>query len=101
MPLYEYRCPHCSTPECPTFELMLPMGSAPSTVTCPVCAGEAPRRMSAPNLSQTGSAAFRLVDSTKRSAHEPIVVQSQLPGVRTGTTQRVTAHPLHQKLPRP
>ena len=101
MPLYEYRCPHCSTTECPTFELLLPMGSAPAAAICPACGGEARRRMSAPNLSQAGSAAFRLLDSTTRSAHEPSVVHSQLPGVRTGRTQRVTVNPLHQKLPRP
>lgn len=96
MPLYEYRCPDCSV-----FELMLPMGSAPQVAPCPTCQGDAGRRMSAPNLSQTGSSAFQLIDSANRSAHEPTVVESRIPGARTGKTQRFTSNPLHQKLPRP
>jgi len=101
LPLYEYRCPHCSTPEHPTFELMMPMGSAPVAVRCPDCEGDAPRRMSAPNLSQTSSAAFHLLDSTNQSAHEPAVIETRIPGMRTGKIQQFTANPLHQKLPRP
>ncbi|MFO7690121.1 MAG: zinc ribbon domain-containing protein [Cryobacterium sp.] len=96
MPLYEYTCPDCSP-----FELLLPMGSAPAVTACPACAGDARRRMSAPNLSRAGSATFQLIDSANRSAHEPTVVESRLPGVRTGQSQRFTTNPLHQKLPRP
>jgi hypothetical protein len=57
--------------------------------------------MSAPNLSQTSSAAFHLLDSTNQSAHEPAVIETRIPGVRTGKIQQFTANPLHQKLPRP
>lgn len=95
VPIYEFTCELCSV-----FELSYAMGSVPDDVTCPTCHGFARRRISAPNLSSTGSAAFRLVDSTKRSAHEPQVVSTPSPGTRTGATQRFTSNPLHRKLPR-
>lgn len=57
--------------------------------------------MSAPRLSTAGSAAFQLIDATKRSAHEPAVVNSPNPGQRSGPAQKYTSNPLHKKLPRP
>jgi hypothetical protein len=57
--------------------------------------------MSAPRISTAGSAAYRLIDSTKRSAHEPAVVNSPGPGQRSGPGQKYTSNPLHKKLPRP
>ena len=96
MPTYEYRCPDCAD-----FDLVFEMRSVPDSVTCPACAGTARRRMSAPRISAAGSAAYRLIDSTKRSAHEPMVVNSPGPGQRSGPTQRYTSNPLHRKLPRP
>jgi hypothetical protein len=55
--------------------------------------------MSAPHLSRAGSAEFRLIDDSKRSAHEPPVVTA-LPG-KGRTRPAYTSNPLHQKLPRP
>ncbi|WP_083292339.1 zinc ribbon domain-containing protein [Arthrobacter sp. SW1] len=94
--LYEYRCPTCSD-----FEATFPMGAAPDTLTCPRCRSNARRRISAPRLSRTGTAAFRLIDSTKRSAYEPDVVTSRNPGSGRGKPRTSSANPLHQKLPRP
>jgi len=77
------------------------MGSAPDTVDCPTCRAPARRLMSAPHLSAAGSAAFGLIDSSARSASEPEVVESALPGRRSGSGAQFTANPLHLKLPRP
>jgi putative FmdB family regulatory protein len=94
MPTYEYRCP-----ECAVFDLICGMGEAPDSTPCPSCGTTARRKMSAPHLSRAGSTEFRLIDDSKRSAHEPQVVTG-LSG--TGKKrQAYTANPLHQKLPRP
>ncbi|MFJ9315849.1 FmdB family zinc ribbon protein [Pimelobacter simplex] len=97
MPLYAFRCP-----EGTEFDRTYPMSEVPGSVECPACGASARRRMSAPRLSVAGSAAYRLIDSTAATAHEPQVVTS-LPGAgpRGGAGARVTRNPLHQKLPRP
>jgi hypothetical protein len=55
--------------------------------------------MPAPRLSIAGGAAFKLMDSTRRSAHEPGVV-SALPSGKAFPGTGYTTNPLHQKLPR-
>lgn len=98
MPLYAFRCPAGTE-----FDRTYPMSEVPASVDCPECGAAARRRMSAPRLSVAGSAAYRLLDSTAASAHEPQVVTS-LPGTgRPGAPggARITRNPLHQKLPRP
>lgn len=95
MAIYEYRCSDGSP-----FEATHPIGTAPETMPCPSC-GEPSRRMiSAPHLSKVGTSAFQLVDSTMRSASEPEVVNSQLPGTPR-RAQPYSSNPLHRKLPRP
>lgn len=94
MPLYDFRCP-----EGTDFESAFAMAEVPDSVPCPECRMPARRQMSSPRLSIGNSAAFKLIDSTKRSAHEPELVSG-----RTGAskrTPRYTNNPLHQKLPRP
>lgn len=75
------------------------MFEVPDVATCPHCGQQARRRMTAPRLSQAGSSAYRLMDSTAASAHNPAVV-SQLPGSPGARKQQYTHNPLHQKLPR-
>ena len=96
MPIYEFGCGVCAR-----FEQTHPMGSAPETVDCPTCRAPARRLISAPHVSAAGSAAFGLIDRAARSAVEPEVVDSALPGRRRGAGARFTANPLHRKLPRP
>lgn len=96
MPIYEFRCEICAR-----FEQSHPMGLVPDLVDCPTCRAPARRMMSAPHLSAAGSAAFRLVEKTARSASEPEVVESTRPERRSGTGASVTTNPLHRKLPRP
>lgn len=96
MPLYEFRCP-----EGTEFEASFSMLSAPQLLDCPECGQQARRRISAPKLSIAGSAHFKLMDSTKRSAHEPEVVSNRLPSTGAASSGGYTQNPLHHKLPRP
>ncbi|MGV9798096.1 zinc ribbon domain-containing protein [Mycobacterium sp. NPDC003449] len=73
------------------------MDARPDTIECPICLGVARRRIGAPNLGRTG-AAMTLQDATRASADRPAVVTG--PPASPGR-RRVTANPLHQKLPRP
>jgi putative FmdB family regulatory protein len=94
--LYEFACPGCGT-----IEADFPMGSAPESTDCPECGGRAARVFSAPYVSISGRAAFKLIDSTQRSAHEPQVVDGALPQTTRKHAPKMTSHPLHRKLPRP
>ncbi len=96
MPLYEFRCPQGEQ-----FEASFPMSEAPEVLDCPDCGQSSRRRISAAKLSIAGSAEFKLIDSTKRSAHEPEVVSSRLASKSQSPPTRYTHNPLHQKLPRP
>lgn len=96
MPIYEYRCPECSI-----FEVISPMGAASDQRSCPTCGQTARRKISVPNLSKTGTAAFQLIDSAARSASEPQVVTGALPATSRRKSQPYTTNPLHRKLPRP
>ena len=96
MALYEFACPGCSP-----VEAFFPMGAAPESIECPECGGRAERRISAPRLSIANTAAFKLIDSTRKSAHEPQVVSGSLPPSGRKRATPVTNNPLHRKLPRP
>ena len=100
MPLYAYRCPVCSD-----FEILRAMGDAPDSLPCPGCAQPSARRFTAPHLSRASSSAYRLIESTRRSAAEPAVVRSPGAGgpgngARTAGGN-ISTNPLHRKLPRP
>lgn len=94
MPLYEFRCPDGDR-----FEAPFPMSEAPSHTDC-ACGKQARRLIGSPRLSRAGTSAYRLIESTERSAHEPEVVTS-IPGRGRKSPVRYTSNPLHQKLPRP
>ncbi len=96
MPLYEFRCPTGDQ-----FEASFSMSQVPQLLDCPDCGQQARRRIGTPRLSIAGSAEFKLIDSTKRSAHEPNVVSNNLPSTGRSSPARYTGNPLHQKLPRP
>ena len=95
MPLYSYRCPDCAD-----FDVQRPMGQAPDSLICPGCGKVSARRFTAPNLSRASSSAYRLIESTHRSATEPAVVRSPGAGAGSGPAN-ITTNPLHRKLPRP
>lgn len=97
MPLYEFRCPQGTV-----VEASYSMAAVPDTVDCPECGTPAARRITSVRLSRAGSSAYRLIESTQRSASEPEVV-SALPAAGRPAREgpRYTHNPLHQKLPRP
>lgn len=95
MPNYDFRCA-----EGCLFEASYSMTQVPQHVACPACGQDARRLMSAPYLAATNSAAFRVIDSVARSAHEPPVVSS-LPARVPGGTRLASQNPLHRKLPQP
>lgn len=94
MPLYDFRCP-----EGTVFESEYSMLAVPDSMACPDCQQVARRQMSSPRLSIANSSEYKLIDSTKRSAHEPQVVTGRTGASKKAT--RYTSNPLHQKLPRP
>ncbi|MBD7995825.1 zinc ribbon domain-containing protein [Arthrobacter sp. Sa2CUA1] len=96
MPLYAYRCP-----EGRDFEIQAPMGQIREAVPCPDCGQPAARKFTAPHLSRSSSSAYKLIESSARSASEPAVVTS--PGAASGAPRGggITHNPLHRKLPRP
>lgn len=94
MPTYEFRCPAGDSADA-----HFSMAAVPRAIDCPTCGQPAVRRPSSPHMSRSSSSAYRLVESTERSAHEPAVV-SALPG--SGRPAPAYTHnPLHHKLPRP
>lgn len=95
MPRYSFRC----TEGC-AFDASYPMADVPAATDCPSCGGTAVRRVTAPFLSNSASAAYRLIDRTARSAHEPEVVK-RLPAGGGAPSPRITRNPLHRNLPRP
>lgn len=95
MATYQYRCSDGSL-----FEESHPIGEAPDAPPCPSCGEPSRRVISAPHLSKAGSPAFRLIDSTNRSAAEPEIVNSRIPG-SPRRVQPYSSNPLHRKLPRP
>lgn len=97
MVLYEYRCAQHGV-----FELMLPMGAAVSSATCPECGGSAQRALSAPTVARASrSAWFGAIEHAEKSRHEPDVV-STVPSA--GARRRIHQAPMTpalRRLPRP
>ncbi|UOQ60426.1 zinc ribbon domain-containing protein [Leucobacter rhizosphaerae] len=94
MPSYSFQC----SAGC-RYDALYSMSEVPTETVCRECGGSARRAITAPHLSAAGSSAFRLLDHTARSAHEPAVVD-RLPSQGARRPQRVTTNPLHAKLPR-
>ena len=97
MTTYEYQCD-----EDGVFDVYLPLGTAPQSITCSVCGNEARRVFSVPTIkcgSRPGWVAA--IDHADKSRYEPEVVTS-LPS--TGARRRARVLPLTptlRRLPRP
>ena len=74
MAIYEYRCERDGA-----FDVMLPIGTAPASIACPVCASEAGRVFSSPMLSLVPRALSAALDHEEKTRHEPDVVTSLPP----------------------
>ena len=97
MAIYEYRCDQDGV-----FEVTRPLGTAPKSITCPVCRSEARRVFSKPMLSSSlPRALVAAIDHAEKSRDEPEVVTSLPP---TGARRRTPVLPLTptlRRLPRP
>ena len=96
MAIYEYRCERDGA-----FDVMRPIGTAPASVTCPECAGEAVRVFSNPMVSFAPRALVAALDHEEKTRYVPEVVTS-LPA--TGARKRTPMMPLTptmRRLPRP
>jgi putative FmdB family regulatory protein len=95
--IYEYRCDHHGV-----FDVTRPLGTAPESIMCSVCGGDATRVFSIPMI-RCGSrtALVAAIERAEKSREEPDVVTS-LP--TTGARRRTPVLPLTpalRRLPRP
>ena len=93
MAIYEYRCERHGA-----FDVMRPIGTAPASVECPECAGEAVRVFSNPMVSFAPRELVAALDHEVKTRYEPDIVSS-LPRGRPAPMARMT--PQLAKLPRP
>jgi putative FmdB family regulatory protein len=94
--IYEYRCERDGE-----FDVMLPIGTAPASIACPVCASEAGRVFSSPMISLAPRALVSALEHEEKTRYEPDVVTS-LP--RRPVHERTPVLPLTptlKRLPRP
>ncbi|MGH3116378.1 MAG: FmdB family zinc ribbon protein [Gaiellales bacterium] len=96
MTYYEYRCEHDGV-----FEITRPLGTAPVTITCPVCRLEARRVFTKPMLMSAPRELVAAIEHAEKTRDEPDIVTSLPP---TGARKRTPVLPLTptlRRLPRP
>jgi putative FmdB family regulatory protein len=96
MAIYEFRCDHDGP-----FEVIRPLGSAPESMACPVCAGEAGRVYSTPMISLAPRALVAALDHEEKTRHDPDIVTSLPPAGARKRTPVLPLTPTLRRLPRP
>jgi putative FmdB family regulatory protein len=96
MAIYEYRCGRDGA-----FDVSLPIGTAPATAACPVCADEAARVFSSPMMSFAPRALVAALDHEEKTRHEPDVVTSLPRAPAHRRTPVLPLTPTLRRLPRP
>ena len=96
MAIYEYRCERDGS-----FEVTLPIGTAPASIACPDCADEAERVFSSPMVSFAPRALVAALDHEETTRHEPDVVTSLPRRPVHERTPVVPLTPTLKRLPRP
>jgi putative FmdB family regulatory protein len=96
MATYEYRCDQDGA-----VEVTRALGTAPESIVCPVCSGEARRVFSPPMLTPTPPALRGALDHEEKTRHEPDVVTSLPPAPAHKRTPVVPLTPTLRRLPRP
>jgi hypothetical protein len=95
MATYGYRC-HIDGP----LDASLPIGRAPTTITCPECSGPATRIYTAPMLGLADRGRMTVIDHCEQTRDEPAVVSAP-----AGTPRRrapmAPPNPAFAHLPRP
>ena len=97
MALYEYQCEQDGV-----FEVTRPLGTAPQTMACPVCAADSLRILSAPMI-RCGARPgyFAAIDHAEQSRFEPEVVSSIPSRGARRPTRVLPLTPTLRGLPRP
>jgi putative FmdB family regulatory protein len=96
MAIYEYRCERDGM-----FDVTRPIGTAPASIACPVCANEAGRVFSSPMISRAPRALVAALDHEEKTRHEPDVVTSLPPAPAHKRTPVLPLTPSLRRLPRP
>jgi len=96
MAIYEYRCERDGA-----FDVTRPIGTAPASVECPECAGEAVRVFSNPMVSFAPRALVAALDHEQKTRYEPEVVTSLPAKGNRRPAPMATLTPQLAKLPRP
>jgi putative FmdB family regulatory protein len=96
MAIYEYRCEHHGA-----FDVGRPIGTAPTSIACPVCACEAGRVFTSPMVSFAPRELVAARDHEEKTRHEPDVVTSLPPAPAHQRTRVAPLTPTLRKLPRP
>ncbi len=97
MAIYEYRCEQDGV-----FEVNRPLGTAPESVTCSVCGGEARRVFSVPMVRRgSRTALFAAIDRAEKSREQPEVVSSVPSAGARRHTPVLPLTPTLARLPRP
>jgi hypothetical protein len=94
MAFYEYRCERHGS-----LEAAWPLGTAPATIGCAVCGGEARRVYSSPMLRLGSRELVSAIEHAEKSRTEPEVVTAPPPSRRRTPVLPLT--PTLRRLPRP
>jgi len=94
--LYEYRCERDGA-----FEVSRPIGTAPTSIACPLCTSEAGRVFSSPMVSVAPRAVVAALDHEEKTRHEPDVVTSLPRAPAHRRTAVLPLTPTLRRLPRP
>ena len=97
MAIYEFRCEHDGV-----FDVVLPIGTAPQTLACPVCKTDAARVFSAPMVRTGRHVAWTAaLDHAQKSRYEPEVVSSLPSAGAMRRPNTIAMTPALRSLPRP
>jgi putative FmdB family regulatory protein len=97
MAFYDYRCEADGV-----FEIARPLGTAPGSVACPVCAGDARRVFATPMLGTSAPRALvGAIENAERSRDAPDVVTSLPRRPKHERTPVLPLTPTLARLPRP
>jgi putative FmdB family regulatory protein len=94
--IYEYRCERDGS-----FEVTLPIGTAPASIACPDCADEAERVFSSPMVSFAPRELVAALDHEEKTKTEPDLVTSLPPRPKHQRTPMAPLTPALRRLPRP
>lgn len=96
MALYEYRCDQDGV-----FDITRPLGTAPTSIACPVCSADARRVFSKPMLMSVPRELVAAIDHAEKTRERPDIVTSLPPASPRKRTPVLPLTPKLRRLPRP